>query len=76
MDFVWNRFYQVFGRLPRIHMLRGLKLVGQRWPFYSYDSTDIALHYKGRAEGIAAFAARFSDRKHAVSWQPRLGLLA
>jgi len=33
--------------LPWIHMLRGLSLCGDRWPFASADSVNVALNFKG-----------------------------
>ena len=34
---------------PWIHMLRGMKVCGQRWPFASVDSTDVARNHKTNA---------------------------
>ena len=33
---------------PWVHMMRGLKLSKERWPFASADSTNVARHYRER----------------------------
>jgi hypothetical protein len=33
------------GSRPRVHMMRGLKVCGHRWPFASADSTNIARNH-------------------------------
>lgn len=45
MDNTFNEIVSVFGKIPRLHMLRGMQLSGKRWPFYSLDSTDIARNH-------------------------------
>jgi hypothetical protein len=45
MDEVWDDLARTFGRLPPIHMLRGMQCSGLRWPFASADSTDIAQNH-------------------------------
>lgn len=35
------------GLRPWVHMLRGLSLCGERWPFASADSVNVALNFKG-----------------------------
>jgi len=35
------------GLRPWVHMLRGLSLCGDKWPFASADSTNVALNFKG-----------------------------
>jgi hypothetical protein len=70
-----NRF------LPWIHMLRGLALAGDRWPFASADSTNVALNHGGdsrRGNGRQATAvcpermARNIDaRQCPVRWESR-----
>ena len=35
------------GLRPWVHMLRGLALCGDQWPFASADSTNVALNFKG-----------------------------
>lgn len=45
MDETWNDLARTFGRLPPMHMLRGMQCSGLRWPFASVDSTDIAQNH-------------------------------
>jgi hypothetical protein len=43
MDHVFNSISDTFGRVPYLHMLRGMKLCdGWGYPFSSVDSTDVA----------------------------------
>jgi hypothetical protein len=35
------------GTLPWVHLLRGLSLCGDQWPFASADSCNVALNFKG-----------------------------
>lgn len=48
MDEAWREIYRLNKRTPNIHMLRGLQLIRQRWPFASVDSTDIARNHNGK----------------------------
>ena len=38
------------GVRPWVHMLRGLRISGQRWPFASADSTNVARNFKNRGK--------------------------
>lgn len=56
MDEVWNQLAATFGRTPPIHMLRGMRCSGLRWPFASLDSTDVARNHnrpQNTASGMA-----------------------
>jgi len=53
MDEAWREIGRHFRRTPNVHMLRGLRLVRERWPFASVDSTDIARNHN-RAENTPA----------------------
>tara|TARA_R110000764_G_scaffold188509_1_gene273831 strand:- start:38 stop:715 length:678 start_codon:yes stop_codon:yes gene_type:complete len=57
-DEAWNALAKN-GKLPWIHMMRGLSLGGKHWPFASADSTNVALHHKEC--GSAEFMARQID---------------
>lgn len=43
MDSAWNAIARRW--TPRVHLLRGMQCSGERWPFYSVDSTDIARNH-------------------------------
>lgn len=45
MDESWDALAKRGRLLPWIHMLRGMRTVGNRWPFASVDSTDIARNH-------------------------------
>lgn len=53
MDEAWREIDRWFKRTPNVHMLRGMQLIGERWPFASVDSTDIGRNH-GRAGNTAA----------------------
>jgi hypothetical protein len=40
MDEIFRHILRVFGRIPRLHMMRGMQLLNskKRWPFFSGDS--------------------------------------
>ena len=44
VDEAFNALAKEHPRLPWVHMMRGLGLVGERWPFASADSTNVARH--------------------------------
>jgi hypothetical protein len=49
MDAAWREIVARHRRTPNVHMLRGMQLVrGQRWPFASVDSTDIARNHSAK----------------------------
>lgn len=45
MDEAFDALAHEFHFLPWIHMLRGMQCSGERWPFASVDSTDIARNH-------------------------------
>lgn len=59
MDAAWREIERVFKRTPNIHMLRGLQLVRERWPFASVDSTDIARNHNRDGNTAAKMRARW-----------------
>jgi hypothetical protein len=56
------------GLRPWVHMLRGLALAGDRWPFASADSTNVAVNFKGdkRRGNDAVCPERMARRLDAV----------
>ena len=70
MDETWNEIARTFGRLPRLHMLRGMQLSGRRWPFYSADSTDIAQNHNRPQNTPRAMADRWDAMQTPGRWHP------
>ena len=68
MDATWDALAQTFGRLPRLHMLRGMQLSGRRWPFASVDSTDVAQNHHRPQNTAAAMAARWDAQQVPGVW--------
>jgi hypothetical protein len=60
------------GLRPRVHMLRGLDLAGDRWPFASVDSVNVARNYS-RNEVCPERMARLIDgrRNSPIRWNAR-----
>lgn len=58
-------------RLPWIHMLRGLALAGDRWPFASADSVNVARNFKDSNTDPERMARRIDAVQCPVSWTPR-----
>lgn len=59
MDEVWRRLSVNGCRTPNVHMLRGLQLIRERWPFASVDSTDIARNHNRDGNTAAKMRARW-----------------
>lgn len=64
------------GRVPRLHMLRGLDLADGPYPFYSADSTNVARSHNGvptqrrRRRSPRAMADEFDGRNPPALWTP------
>ena len=54
--------------LPRLHMLRGMQLSGERWPFYSVDSTDIAQNHHRDLNTPRSMADRWDSIQCPGKW--------
>lgn len=59
MDEAWREISRRHRRTPNIHMLRGLRLVHERWPFASVDSTDIARNHNRCGGAVATMRAQW-----------------
>lgn len=75
MDEVWNSIVPRHRRTPWVHMLRGGKVRGKRWPFASTDSVNVGQNcHSGRPHNnpeelarrieAANCPARFTGRQH------------
>jgi hypothetical protein len=59
MDEAWRTIDCVFKRTPNVHMLRGMSLIRERWPFASVDSSDIARNHNRNQNTPAKMRARW-----------------
>ena len=50
-DEAWNAL-TVAGHRPWVHMMRGLSLCGDQWPFASADSTNVARNFKNKGSEV------------------------
>lgn len=72
-DEAWNALTKR-GLRTWVHMLRGLALSGDRWPFASADSVNVARNFKNKgAEQCPERMARRIDSAQPIStkWKPR-----
>lgn len=53
IDQLWREISARHTRTPYIHMLRGMQLTKERWPFASVDSTDIARNHSAHKQPVA-----------------------
>jgi len=58
------------GRLPWVHMLRGLALCGDRWPFASADSVNVARNFKDASTCPERMARRIDAVQCPIRWHP------
>ncbi len=56
----FDRLADEFGKVPYVHMLRGMSLTGSEYPFASVDSTDIARNHNRQT------ALKMADRWDSV----------
>lgn len=68
MDEAWNALASRHSRWPWVHMLRGMQLSGDRWPFASVDSTDIAQNHNRPQNTPRRMADRWDAAQCAASW--------
>jgi len=59
------------GLRPWIHMLRGLDLAGDRWPFASADSVNVARNFKRNFICPERMARRIDGIQNPIRWQVR-----
>ena len=70
-DEAFNALSKRHSRLPWIHMLRGLSLAGQRWPFASADSVNVAVSYKRNNIFPETMAGKIDSVQTPCGWVPR-----
>jgi hypothetical protein len=59
------------GRRPWVHMLRGLAMAGDRWPFASADSVNVARNFKDTNTCPERMARRIDAVQCPVRWNMR-----
>lgn len=69
-DEAWNALERR-GMRPWVHMLRGLDLCGERWPFASADSVNVARNFKSRRMCPERMARSIDARQSPVIWRAR-----
>ena len=65
----FNRLSQT-GPIPWIHMLRGMSLSGEQYPFSSVDSTDVARNHNRKQNTALAMANRWDAIQCPSGWHP------
>lgn len=75
VDAWWRRCTEAFdmlaapsGRVPWVHMLRGMALSGEEFPFASVDSTDVARNHKRNGSNARAMADRWDAMQCPGRW--------
>jgi hypothetical protein len=73
IDHVFNRISNAYGRVPYLHMLRGMQLCRPEWgyPFASLDSTDVAQNHAVNGN-IVARADGWDGSQCPPIWTPRM----
>jgi hypothetical protein len=70
-DEAFNEVSRRHRYLPWLHLLRGLDLAGDRWPFASADSTNVARNFKSSQVCPERMARRLDAVQTPVSWSAR-----
>lgn len=68
MDECWNALSKGRRFVPVTHMLRGMQLSGERWPFASVDSTDVAQNHNRPQNTPRAMADRWDALQCPGRW--------
>lgn len=71
VDEAFNALARRPGPLPWVHMLRGLALAGDRWPFASADSVNVARNFKDGPVCPERMARRIDAVQCPVVWHMR-----
>lgn len=74
-DEAWNAIAKS-GCSPWVHMLRGMDLAGDRWPFASVDSANVARNFKTRGVCPERMARNIDARQSPIKWLQRAQQLA
>ena len=71
-DDAFNAIAKAHRRLPWVHMLRGMNLSGDRWPFASVDSVNVARNFKDSNICPERMARRLDAIQCPTTWQQQL----
>jgi len=71
MDEAWNALAPRHKFTPNLHMLRGMQLSLERWPFASVDSTDVANNHNRPQNTAKAMVERWDAAQCPASWTVR-----
>lgn len=71
VDDAFNALVVTFGDLPWVHMLRGLAVCGDRWPFASADSVNVARNFKDTSSDPERMARRIDGIQSPIRWKLR-----
>jgi hypothetical protein len=74
VDEAFNGLAQRHRRMPWIHMLRGMQLTTEAWPFASVDSTDVAQNHNRPQNTAIRLADRWDAANCPPTWKPRPGV--
>lgn len=69
-DEAWNAMERR-GLRPWVHMLRGMDLCGDRWPFASADSANVAVNHKRNGVCPERMARVIDARQSPIRWRCR-----
>lgn len=67
-DHAFNELAKRHRHLPWIHMLRGLSLCGDKWPFASADSVNVARNFKDSKSCPERMARRIDAIQNPIHW--------
>lgn len=68
VDEAFNILSQKQRFLPWVHMLRGLAMAGQRWPFASADSVNVARNHKDYGRSAELMASKIDRVQCPAHW--------
>lgn len=71
MDEAFNGLAKRHRRMPWVHMLRGMQLSTERWPFASVDSTDVGRNHNREHNSARKMADRWDAAQCPASWKTR-----
>jgi len=71
IDEAFNELSKHHRHMPWIHMLRGLSQAGNRWPFASADSVNVARNFKDRTQCPEHMARRIDSIQCPIDWDEK-----